>query len=272
VDDPRTHAEEVERAFTTQADAFEDSARNRVFTTDSTWAFDRLPRAAGDLALDVAAGTGHAARQLAPSVGAVVAVDATAAMLVRGREQARREGLANVIYMQGDAEALPFVDQSFDVAVCRFAVHHFEHPEAVVAELARCVCAGGHVAIVDLIADEAPDIAAEQNRLERLRDPSHTRMLAEPELVDLMAGAGLEPVAVTTRALERPLAPWLDQSATARDVADRIRGSLHAELDGDDGALTGFAPQERDGELWFTQTFAACIAARSCANRAEVEQ
>jgi ubiquinone/menaquinone biosynthesis C-methylase UbiE len=258
-----THAEEIERAFTTQADAFEDPARNRVFTADSAWAFDRLPRVPGDLGLDVAAGTGHAARQLAPSVAVMVAVDATEAMLARGREQARREGLLNVVYMQGEAEALPFLAQSFDIAVCRFAMHHFERPEAVIAELARCTRAGGHVAVVDLIAHQSPDISVRQNQLERLRDPSHTRMLAERELVDLMTEAGLALVNVETRGAQRPLAPWLAQSATPPDVAERIRRSLRSELS--TGAdPTGFAPREceREGELWFNQTFAACVAVR----------
>lgn len=75
------HAGRIERAFTHQAAAFEDATRNRVFTADARWAFDALPRHGDELVLDAAAGTGHAARQLAPSVRAVVALDATEAML-----------------------------------------------------------------------------------------------------------------------------------------------------------------------------------------------
>jgi ubiquinone/menaquinone biosynthesis C-methylase UbiE len=59
------HARRIERAFTTQADAFEDPSRNQVFTSDARWVFERLPLTADDVVLDVAAGTGHAARQLA---------------------------------------------------------------------------------------------------------------------------------------------------------------------------------------------------------------
>ncbi|MGI8714074.1 MAG: class I SAM-dependent methyltransferase [Solirubrobacteraceae bacterium] len=252
------HRQRIERAFTGQADAFEDRARNRVFTSDASWVFDHLPRAGDELAIDVAAGTGHAARQLAPSVRAVVALDATAAMLARGREQARREQILNVVFMQGDAAALPFLDGSFDIAVCRFAAHHFERPEAVVAELARCTRTGGHVALVDLIAADDAGLAAQQNRLERLRDESHARMLARGELVELLGAAGLQPVDVSTRALRRPLEPWLDQAATGDDAAAEIRRTLRSELAG--GEPTGFAPTEIDGRLMFTQTFAACIS------------
>ena len=118
--------------------------------------------------LDVAAGTGHVARRLAPSVRAVVALDATRAML----EQGRAQGVPNVIFVQGDAASMPFLDGSFDMVVSRFAVHHFEDPAVQVAEMRRCLRPGGRLAIADLVAD--PAAAAEQNRLEALRDPSHT--------------------------------------------------------------------------------------------------
>src|SRR5262249_28903310 len=141
-----------------------------VFTSESRWVFERLPLTEDDVILDVAAGTGHAARQLAASARAVVALDATDAMLARGQAQAAEDGCGNVVFMRGDAAALPFLDGSFDVVVSRFSAHHFEDPVAVVAEMVRCTRPGGHVALVDLVADEDPEVAAEQNRLERLRD------------------------------------------------------------------------------------------------------
>jgi ubiquinone/menaquinone biosynthesis C-methylase UbiE len=255
------HAAQIKQAFTTQAEAFEDPARNRVFTSDARWVFERLPLTAGDLVLDVAAGTGHAARQLAGSARTVVALDATEAMLARGQAQAASEGCDNVLFMRGDATALPFLDGSFDVVVSRFAAHHFERPEAVVSEMVRCTRPGGHVALVDLVADEDAEVAAEQNRLERLRDPSHTRMLAAIELQVLMTEAGLQSIDVATRPLERPLDPWLDQAQTDASVRDGIRAALRADVDGD--AVTGLRPRvAADGELWFVQTFGSAIASK----------
>lgn len=253
----RSHDAEVERAFTTQAAAFEDPARNAVFTTDASWVFEALPLTAGDRVLDVAAGTGHAARQLAGRAGMVIAVDATAAMLARGQAQAAAEGVENVVFMRGDAGALPFLDGSFDAVVCRFAVHHFERPEAVISEMVRCTRRDGHVALVDLVAAGDPAIAAEQNRLERLRDPSHTRMLSGPELSALLTGRGLTVVHAQERPLERPLAPWLEQAAPAPAAVTEIEARLHAELGG--GPATGFAPRVVAGDLWFTQTFGVRI-------------
>ena len=257
----RPHAHQIERAFTAQAEAFEDPARNQVFTAEARWVFERLPLGPEDVVLDVAAGTGHAARQLAATARAAVALDATEAMLVRGQAQARAEGRDNVVFMRGDAAELPFLDASFDVVVSRFAAHHFERPEAVVAEMARCTRAGGHVALVDLVADGDPDTAEEQNRLERLRDPSHTRMFAAIELQALLTEAGLAAIDVATRPLERPLRPWLEQAQTPAQAADEVRAALDAELAG--GRATGFRPRgAQDGDIRFTHTFASAIASK----------
>ena len=123
------HEEAIQRAFTQQAPAFENPEFNRLFTVESDWLFDRLELLPTDIVLDVAAGTGHVARRFAPEVRSVVAVDATKAMLDRGWIEAKRAALRNVVFMQADAAALPFVDGSFDVVVSRFALHHFEDPQ-----------------------------------------------------------------------------------------------------------------------------------------------
>lgn len=257
---PDPHADAVRSAFAQQAAGFEDHRLNRVFTSDADWMFARLELNADDLVLDVAAGTGHVARALAPSVRSVVALDATPEMLATGKAQADRAGLTNVVFMRGDAAVLPFLDDSFAVVVSRFAVHHFAEPGLPMAEMARCLAPGGRTAVADMVADEDPSIAEAQHRLERLRDPSHTRMLAAPELAQLLAGAGLASVSVEVRDVERPLAPWLAHAATHAQAADRIRDELRAELDG--GPETGFRPRERDGELHFTQSFASVMATK----------
>ncbi|HWM09822.1 MAG TPA: class I SAM-dependent methyltransferase [Solirubrobacteraceae bacterium] len=236
---------ERERSFTQQAAAFEDPRFNRLFTTDSEWLFERLPLDSDDLVLDVAAGTGHVSRRLAPQVRAVVALDATRAMLEQGRAQAP----PNVIFVQGDAERLPFLDGSFDVVVTRFAVHHFEDPLVPLAEMHRV--SRGRVAVADLIAH--PEAAETQNRLETLRDPSHTRMLELDELAKLVGTDDVE-----VRDVHRPLEPWLVQTDPAPDAAEEIRAALRDELAG--GAPTGFRPSERDGELHFVHTMASLIA------------
>jgi SAM-dependent methyltransferase len=243
----RSMSGERERSFTQQAAAFEDPRFNRLFTTDSEWLFERLSLGADDLVLDVAAGTGHVARRLAPSVRAVVALDATRAMLEQGRAQAP----PNVLFVPGDAAALPFLDASFDVVVTRFAIHHFEDPAVQLAEMRRVLKPGGRLAVADLIAH--PEAAETQNRLEALRDPSHVRMLELDELTTLVQGDDVE-----VRDVVRPLEPWLLQTEPAPEAADEIRAALRDEIAG--GPPTGFRPSERDGELHFVHTMASLIA------------
>jgi ubiquinone/menaquinone biosynthesis C-methylase UbiE len=239
-------SEERERSFTQQAAAFEDPRFNRLFTSDSEWLFERLPLAAGDVVLDVAAGTGHVARRLAPQVRTVVAFDATRAMLEKGRGQAPD----NVLFVQGDAAALPFLDGSFDVVVTRFAVHHFDDPAVQVAEMRRVLKPGGRLAVADLLAH--PEAADTQNRLETLRDPSHTRMLELDELIALVGADDTE-----FRDVVRPLEPWLLQNDPPAAAADEIRAALDAEIQG--GPPTGFRPRIREGELHFVHTMASLI-------------
>jgi ubiquinone/menaquinone biosynthesis C-methylase UbiE len=248
------HSEAVQRAFTEQAPAFEDPEFNKLFTVDSDWLFERLELQSDDLVLDVAAGTGHVARSFAPQVRAVIAIDTTPAMLEQGWIEAKRAAMRNLVFMQADAAALPFVDGSFDVVVCRFALHHFEDPAVQVAEMKRVLRPGGRLAVADLICDPESEVAETQNRLERLRDPSHTRMLPLDELAELVGGTDVE-----FRDIERSLEPWLAQTHTPKRAAAQIRKALQAELDG--GAPTGFRPRDVGGDPRFLHTMASVIAA-----------
>lgn len=257
--DEGTHAARVEAAFQLQAGAFDRGANTPVFTSGAAWITDRIPVPAGALVLDVAAGTGHAARQLAPRAAAVVALDATAAMLEAGQISARADGLDNVVFVRGDAEALPFLAGSFDVVLSRYAFHHLQRPAVVLAEMRRCVKPGGMLVLADLVADADPEVAARQDHLETLRDPSHASLLSVAGATAVFAGLGLVEVDVELRSTARPLTSWLAQTRTAPAAVAEIEAALDAELAG--GPATGLQPSLVDGERWFTQRFAALQAA-----------
>ncbi len=256
------HTQVTRESFSQQAPAFEDTRFNRVLTTDSDWLFTALPRAGDELVLDVAAGTGLAARALAQSVRAVLAVDTTMAMLEAGRQRAAADGLPNIVFQHGDAAALPFLDQSFDIVVCRYALHHFEVPAAQLAEMVRCLRIGGYLALADLVSDEDPATAAHHNVLERLRDPSHAGALPPTELTAVVTNAGAELVSVETRPVRRPLGPWMEQTETPDEAARAIETALLAELNGS-GPATGFDPQnDEPSSLTIVQNITSIIARR----------
>jgi demethylmenaquinone methyltransferase / 2-methoxy-6-polyprenyl-1,4-benzoquinol methylase len=103
----------------------------------------------GDRVLDVATGTGMvAAELLARASCTVVGIDQSAEMLSGAR--ARFAGAAGgegsrVELLEGQAEALPFPDQSFDALTFTYLLRYVEDPAAAVRELARVVRAGGRV-------------------------------------------------------------------------------------------------------------------------------
>jgi SAM-dependent methyltransferase len=252
------HDETIRASFTQQAQAFESDRFIGKLVSEAEWVLGGLVVGPDLLALDVAAGTGHAARGLAPHVRSVVAIDATHAMLLAGQRAAAAGGVENVVFVQGDACAMPFLDGSFDVAVCRFAAHHFPSPERLFAEMLRCVRPGGQLVVADLVADDGPAVAAAQNRLELLRDPSHARCLSAAELTAQLAALGAADPRVELRETRRPLEPWLTQTYASPEVAAVIGEALRSELDG--GPATGLQPELRDGEWWFRQRFAAVTA------------
>ena len=213
---------------------------NRLFTTDSDWLFERLPLSEDDLVLDVAAGTGHVSRRMAPRVRAVIAVDATEAMLEAGRVEAKRAALRNIVFMRADAAALPFLDGSFDIVVSRFAVHHFEDPSEQLAEMRRCLRMGGRLAIADLIATPTPRSRPSRTGSSGCATP-RTRGCSRSRSWPTSWAAPTSSSATSSASS----GPWLEQTQTSPEARAEIREALEAELAG--GPATGFRPRERRG-------------------------
>jgi SAM-dependent methyltransferase len=144
-----------------------------------------------DLVLDVACGGGLVARAFAPHVRHATGIDVTPAMLDQARRAAAKAGLANTSWDQGDVTILPYADGSFTIVATRFSFHHFLDPLAVLKEMVRVCAPVGRIVVVDSCPSEDKAKAAAFNRLELLRDPSHTRALPLSEMKSLFAGAGL---------------------------------------------------------------------------------
>ena len=101
--------------------------------------------------LDVATGPGYVAGAAAERGASVTGVDFSTAMIAEAR---RRE--PGVDFRDGDAEALPFPDQSFDAVVMSFGLLHLARPEAALAEARRVLVPGGRSAFtVWAMPDEA---------------------------------------------------------------------------------------------------------------------
>jgi SAM-dependent methyltransferase len=115
------------------------------------WTMGRL--AAGERVLDLGSGAGTdclvAAQMVGPD-GRVTGIDMTAPMLTKARAAATEMGMANVEFVECEAERLPFSDASFDVAISNGVIDLIPDKDAVFAELYRVLVPGGRMQIADV--------------------------------------------------------------------------------------------------------------------------
>jgi ubiquinone/menaquinone biosynthesis C-methylase UbiE len=97
--------------------------------------------------LDVATGSGNAALAAARRGCEVIGIDYVPTLLDRARERAVSEGLA-AQFEDGDAEAIPFDDASFDVVTSVFGAMFAPNQEQTASELARVTKPGGRIGLV----------------------------------------------------------------------------------------------------------------------------
>src|SRR5688572_10844730 len=158
-------------------------------------AFARL--ASGENVLEIGCGPGFVLAE-AGATGRLVGVDVSPKMLDAARGRA-----PNAQGVRAAVEHLPFVDGVFDLAYCRSVLHHVLDPAPMIREMARVVRPGGRVVVNDSVSSENPRESKNHNRMERLRDPSHGRMLPPTELVSLFLRAPLRIVQVRAHRYRR---------------------------------------------------------------------
>lgn len=162
-----------------------------------------------DRVVDLACGPGTLALQFARKVRWVCGVDLTPAMLNRARGTAQTEGLQNLAFTLGDAQALPFADGSLDISVTSYSLHHIPDPARTIREMARVVKRGGRVGIIDILVPEDPARAEAANRIEIARDASHTRSLGRKDFDAMLAAGGLRILASEVHEVPRLFDHWM---------------------------------------------------------------
>jgi ubiquinone/menaquinone biosynthesis C-methylase UbiE len=202
------HENRVRDEFTRQAETFSSSAA--ITDAALTQRFiTALGEAVQGAVLDVACGPGILSAAIAKSAREVVAFDLTPEMLKKAAQRCSDAGLANVTFREGNAAELPFADATFDAAVTRLSVHHFDQPRGVISEIFRILRPGGSFVIADVISSEVAAEAELQNAIEVLRDPSHVRMLPASELTSLVREAGFAIESLTAWDKPREFEEWM---------------------------------------------------------------
>jgi ubiquinone/menaquinone biosynthesis C-methylase UbiE len=116
--------------------------------------------------LEVGVGTGRNLPLYAADVS-VTGIELSPAMLAIARRRAAGLGL-DADLRTGDAQALPFGDESFDTVVCALSLCTIPDPATAIAEMRRVLVPGGRLLLLDHIGSSWPPIRAAQWLLERV--------------------------------------------------------------------------------------------------------
>ena len=145
---------QVEQMFDNISSNYDGLNRVISFGIDVKWrkkVVDFVTKTNPDKVLDIATGTGDLAISIAQA-GAknVVGLDLSEGMLSVGRKKIKEANLEEEIKMiQGDSEALPFSDNSFDAITVAFGVRNFENLEKGLEEILRVLKPGGIFVILE---------------------------------------------------------------------------------------------------------------------------
>lgn len=147
----------------------------------------------GERVLDIGAGIGGPARTMARHFGATVtALDPTVRFAELARELNRRCGLEDrITVVQGEAGALPFPDQSFDLVVTQAVWASVEDKDAMFAEACRVLAPGGRMAIFEIVAGPAVEEFAYP--VPWANGPEENHLVSAEEARRRAVAAGFEP-------------------------------------------------------------------------------
>ncbi len=147
---------------------------------------------------DLGSGDGNFSFLLATRAKRVIAVDGSEKMLEVGRDQATRNGIDNVEFLQGDMEELPIESGSVELAFFSQSLHHALHPARALMEAFRILGPGGRVVVLDLA----------KHRFEEAREMYADEWLGfgEAELEQMLTDAGFSnpEVAIVDRDPDAP--------------------------------------------------------------------
>jgi ubiquinone/menaquinone biosynthesis C-methylase UbiE len=240
------------------------------------WAEDMIRRvgiAPGERVLDIACGTGIAARlakQYAGSKGRVVGVDVNPGMLSVARSVA-----PDIEWREGDAAALPVgANELYDVVICQQGLQFFPQRGAAVAEMHRVLTVGGRLGVSTWRSDEEMPVLRElrsiaERRVGPISDRRHS-FVDPDDLRALLTNAGfdqvnVEPVTQVLRFedgaafIHLNAMALIGMSAAAKELNDEGRAKMLADIVADSRRVLD---RHTDG-LAFTYEIGANVATAS---------
>lgn len=174
---------EVFDSVATKYDVMNDAMSLGIHRLWKRYTIDMAGARKGMSVLDLAGGTGDLtakfSRIVGPS-GKVVLSDINPSMLEVGKDKLRDKGLVdNIEYVEANAEALPFADDSFDIVTMAFGLRNVTHKDRALASIFKVLKPGGRLLVLEF---SKPTNAA----FEKIYDAYSFNIL--PQLGQMIAG------------------------------------------------------------------------------------
>lgn len=211
----------VRRQFDSQAIKFNDWSVSRNVTYLKAY-FDFCGLNSGDELMDVACGTGEFVVFCAPHITKATGIDISPEMIRLAGQKAVKEKLGNVSFIIGDVLGLPFADESFNVVVCRNALHHMPQYYQVFMEMTRCCRPGGRLSLLDIAAYDQREVNDYFETLEKMIDASHYQTLSSGAAAELFASFGLRLENRLEVEIELDLAEYLSHATQEEGTVENI--------------------------------------------------
>jgi ubiquinone/menaquinone biosynthesis C-methylase UbiE len=245
---PGTQHDAVQERFNRTAEAYVQHGGQRDAPDKLSKRLEFAGVRPTDDILDVACGPGAFVLAAAPRVRFARGIDLTPGMLRQARQGQRERGIENACFDRGEAERLPYADGTFDLVCCQFALHHMPHPEASLCEMVRVTRPGGRLLLMDSLGPEDPATLELRDRIERLRDASHTNSLSVAGCLALFKKNQLAVLNQKVRKWSHSLREWMLRAGVkpSDQAYQLVRRAIEESMPGD---RAGFAPEVQDDDL-----------------------
>jgi len=243
----KRHRETVQKQFTKTAEAFSKYAVRDTPEVLAEKVEFAKPQPA-DLALDVACGPGAFTLALAPRVSFARGIDVTEEMVRQARAFQAERQIENAAFDCGEAESLPYPDATFDLVTCQMSFHHMPKPWLALREMVRVTKPEGRILIIDTLGPESDAKFELHNRIESLRDPSHTSALRLTTFLQLFDDCALEILRQTMKRRQRSFNQWMLRAGLEpkHKRYQETRKLLEGSITGD---KAGYSPQVQGDDI-----------------------